>query len=131
MSFKKTYAFIRGEWSGDPEIFTKSNNSFNSTEDFIEDYTQNPLIVELVNEYIESGLVIRREKIMSEDGKVKINTTEYLNEDAHNSYANDERWEAEKNLTKSYVVAEAPTPEDINTFDEELNIYYHSSEYLF
>jgi len=131
MSFKKTYAFIRGSWDGTPGAsnFTQSETVFGSTSEFA-DYV-NPDIVSLVEEYIISGDIIQRAHALSADGKVRINTAEYVDEAAHDAYAADSRWSAEIGATKQYDVEKAPTPEDVGTFDEVNNIYYHSSAHLF
>lgn len=133
MSYKKTYAFIRGTWDGVPgkSNFTQAPTVFATTREFTANYPVDSQLGELVDEYVVSGSVTQRTKELSADGKVKINTTEYTDQAAHDSYAADPRWGAESTLTKAYNVEEAPTPEDVNTFNEELGIYYHSSAHLF
>ena len=131
MSFKKTYAFIRGSWDGTPgdSNFTQSEVVFESTSEFA-DYADQD-IASLVGEYIESGDIVQRSRVLSADGKVRINTTEYIDEATHDAYAGDSRWAAESAATKSYNVEEAPTPEDVGTFNEGSRIYYHTSAHLF
>lgn len=131
MSFKKTYAFIRGSWDGTPgdSNFSQSGTVFASTTEFA-DYAD-PDIASLVEEYVMSGDVTQRARALSADGKVRINTTEYVDEAAHDAYAGDSRWSAEIGATKAYDVEEAPTPEDVGTFNEGSGIYYHSSAHLF
>jgi len=133
MSFKKTYAFIRGSWDGTPgsSNFTQDPDVFTTCKEFVENYTPDVDISELIHEYETSGDIINRSKELSLDGKVKINTTEFINEAAANACAADPRWDGESTLTKAYVVELAPTPEDVNTFDEPGGIYYHSSAHLF
>ena len=131
MAFKKTYAFKKGSWDGTPadSNFTQSIDVFGSTNEFI-DYVDADLVA-LIAEYVASGDVIQRTRALSGDGKVKINTTEYVDEAAHDAYASDPRWGAESEATKQYNVEEAPTPEDVGTFNEVEKIYYHSSAHLF
>jgi len=133
MSFKKTYAFIRGTWDGTPgsSNFVQDADVFASTEEFLGDYVPDADIAELVDEYVNSGDIINRSRDLSADGKVKINTTEFIDEAAHDAYAVDARWAAEAALTKAYDVELAAAPEDVNTFDEPGRIYYHSSAHLF
>lgn len=129
MAYKKTYAFIRGTWDGEASTsnFTQDNTIFASVDEFYQDYS-NIDINSLINEY--EGLVTRS-KTISADGKVMIVTTEYVDEAMHNAYAYDSRWEAAAAASRGYEVKEAPTPEDVNTFNEGSRIYYHSVAHLF
>jgi len=131
MSFKKTYAFIRGTWDGAPgsSNFTQDSAVFATPEEFVVGYTPDPDIEALLNEYTTSGDIISRSRDLSSDGKVKINTTEFIDETACNACAADSRWGGESELTKAYNVEEAPAPEDVNTFNGD--VYYHSSAHLF
>lgn len=131
MSFKKTYAFIKGSWDGTPgsSNFTQSETVFATPEEFA-DYADAD-IAALVSEYIAAGDIVHRSRAISGDGKVRINTAEYIDEAAHDAYAADSRWSAEIEATKGYNVEEAPTPEDVNTFNEAEGIYYHVVAHLF
>lgn len=133
MSYKKTYAFIKGSWDGIPESsnFIQEATVFSSPEEFLADYKENPELSSVINEYVASGDIIVRTRDLSEDGKVKINTTEFIDEAAHDACSADSRWDGETEVTKSYSVEKASTPEDINTFDEPGRIYYHSVAHLF
>jgi len=95
MAFKKTYAFIKGSWDGTPgsSNFTQDPATFATPEDFI-DYSDQDL-KDLVGEYVGSGDITQRARDMSADGKVKNNTTEYVDEAAHDLYAGDSSWASE------------------------------------
>jgi len=131
MSFKKTYAFIRGTWDGTPgsSNFTQDADVFATCEEFVDGYTPDADMIELVEEYIASGDIVNRARDLSSDGKVKINTTEFVDEAAHDACSADPRWNGESTVTKFYNVEEAPTPGDVNTFNGD--VYYHSSAHLF
>lgn len=89
MAFKKTYAFIRGTWDGVPgeSNFTQDPTVFASPEEFVADYYDDINLTEVVTEFVGSGDIINRARAMSADGKVKINTTEFFDEAAHDSCA--------------------------------------------
>lgn len=133
MAYKRTYAFIRGTWDGAPgsSNFTQDVDTFTTSEEFISDYGQDVDIKDLTEEYMASGDVTNKVRELSADGKVKITTTEYVDEAAHDAYAGDSRWAAEFSLTKAYNVELAPIPEDVGTFNEGERVYYHSVAHLF
>ena len=131
MAFKKTYAFIKGSWDGTPgsSNFTQEATVFSTPGEFFASYTPDANISALVDEYVASGDIVSRASDLSADGKVKINTTDFLDEAAHDACVADPRWDAESTLTKAYDVELAPAPEDVNTFNGD--VYYHSSAHLF
>jgi len=131
MAFKKTYALIKGSWDGTPgsSNFSQESTVFSTPEEFFSDYAADVNIVSILNEYIASGDIIQRARVLSSDGKVKINTTEFIDEAAHDAFVADNRIDAESILTKCFTVEEAPTPEDVNTFNGD--VYYHSAAHLF
>jgi len=132
MSFKISYAFIKGSWDGTPgsSNFTQSTDVFATPAEFYASYSSVDSKA-VVDEYNVSGDIVQRAIAISADGKVKINTIEYIDEAAHDAYVADGRWSAEESATKVYNVEEAAAPEDVNTFDEGNEIYYHSSAHLF
>ena len=132
MSFKKTYAFIKGSWDGTPgsSNFTQDATVFATPEEFVSDYSSADSKA-VVDEYNTSGDVVQRAIGLSADGKVKLNTIEYIDEAAHDAYVADGRWGDEEAATKVYDVELAAAPEDVNTFNEPGKIYYHSSAHLF
>lgn len=130
MSFMKTRAYIRGSWDGVPgeSNFTQNETEYTSVVNFY-DY-KNDDIEEVLAEYLMSGDLINRVKEMSVDGKVLISTKDYIDEAAYVAFSADPRWSGEEAVSKGYDVEEAPTPEDVNTFNEGSRIYYHSSAHL-
>jgi len=131
MAFKKTSAFIRGTWDGTPDEsnFTQDADVFVDPLDFF-DYVDAGLVA-LVDEYETSGDLVTRMEELSADGKVLICTKEYVDEAAHTAFAADPRWSTEDSVTKKYDVELAAAPEDVGTFDEVNQIYFHSSAHLF
>ena len=131
MSYKRTYAFTRGTWDGTPgsSNFTQDPTVFATTEEFIAGYTPDADLAALILEYETSGDILVRSRELSVDGKVKINTTEFFDQAAHDACAADIRWNVESELSRAFDVEEAPVPEDVNTFNGD--IYYHSSAHLF
>jgi len=131
MAFKKTHALIRGSWAGDPydSIFTQYPTVFETPQEFFSYVEEN--LTELILEYETGGNITNRQRELSTDGKVLISTIEFDEEASYNDFISDPRLEVEETYTKTYVVAEAPTPGDVNTFDEPSNTYYHTSDHLF
>jgi len=131
MSFKITEAYIRGSWDGVPgeSNFTQDDKVVTSrlSIDFYSDYADED-IYDIIDEY--RPYVLDRMRYITPDGKVMINTIVFVDKDVHDQYMADPRWESEKKATKKYKVVKAEREEDINTFDEENGIYYHSSEHL-
>ena len=133
MAYKISFAFKKGTWDGVPEAsnFTQSETTYNDTAEFALDYS-NADITAIINEYVGANQITNRQSIIVvPDGKVRINTTEFIDEATRLTYSADSRWAAEEAVTKGYAVELAPTPEDVNTFDEDLEVYYHTSEHLF
>lgn len=131
MAFKITEAYIRGTWDGTPysSNFAQDATVFTSrwVPDFYADYVAGD-VAAVVAEY--DAVIIQRKRSITEDGKVMINTIEFPDEATHDTYMADPRWANEEAATKKYAVEEAPTPEDVNTFDEGLEIYYHTTAHL-
>ena len=131
MSFKKTSAFIRGAWDGEPDVsdFTQEATVFADPSEFVT--YADAGISELIDEYITAGKILQSAKEISADGKVLITTREFDEETSWEAFKDDSRWDTEISVTKKYDVELAPAPEDVNTFDEDNLIYYHSSAHLF
>ena len=131
MAYKITHALIKGTWDGTPgsSNFTQDPAVFATVEEFFSDYASDQDMVDVLNEYLASGDITQRARALSVDGKVKINTTEFIDEAAHDAFVGDPRIDAENVLTKCFSVEEAPTPGDVNTFNGD--IYYHSAAHLF
>lgn len=131
MSFKKTSAFIKGSWDGVPDEsnFIQSETLHANLLEFT-NYVDSG-ITNLLSEYDISGDIVLRQGILTADGKVMITTKEFVDEATWNTFRQDSRWDTENVVTKKYDVEEAPTPEQVNTFDEINQIYYHSSAHLF
>jgi len=133
MSFKKTWAFVRGSWDGVPweSSFTKDDSAYISVEDFNADFISDPDMADLVSEYLASGALINSARELDATGKVRLNTIEFIDEETFTAYVTDPRTAAEKEVTYAYHVEEASTPEQIGSFDEVNRVYYHTVAHLF
>lgn len=132
MAFKKTYALIRGVWQGsmDDSDFIQDPTTYFTASDFL-DYRDSQALVDANESSVDQGnTTIQHE--FSSDNKTLITTVECDTEEIFNYWFSDDiKVMAQANQAKYYDVELAPSQGMVNTFDDSLRVYYHSSAHIF